>query len=161
VGVVRFNVWMTPVMPRLDDAMVEFQRCRGVVLDLRGNVGGVAAMVMGLGGYFVDSTVSLGTMTTRGGALRYVSNPRRSDRHGRALRPFAGSLAILVDGMSVSTSEIFAAEGIRTDLRSVVQCRGDAGAGAGTRLRRADGGAGAPGHAGAASQRRRNAARGG
>lgn len=109
VGVVRFNVWMTPVMPKLDDAMAEFQRCRGVVLDLRGNVGGVAAMVMGMGGYFIDSTVSLGTMTTRGGALRYISNPRRSDRHGRPLAPFAGSMAILVDGMSVSTSEIFAA----------------------------------------------------
>lgn len=109
VGVVRFNVWMTPVVPRLDDAMVEFRRCRGIVLDLRGNVGGVAAMVMGVGGYFVDSTVSLGTMTTRGGTLRYVTNPRRSDRFGRGLAPFAGSLAILVDGLSVSTSEIFAA----------------------------------------------------
>lgn len=109
IGVLRFNVWMTPVMPKLDDAMVEFQRCRGIVLDLRGNVGGVAAMVMGMGGYFLDSTVSLGTMTTRGGVLRYVANPRRSDRHGRPLAPFAGPMAILVDGMSVSTSEIFAA----------------------------------------------------
>ncbi len=109
VGVLRFNVWMTPVMPRVDDAMVAFRGCRGVVLDLRGNVGGVAAMVMGLGGYFLDSTSSLGTMTTRRGPLRYVSNPRRSDRQGRALAPFAGPVAILVDGLSVSTSEIFAA----------------------------------------------------
>ena len=109
VGVVRFNVWMTPVMPRLDDAMVEFQRCRGIVLDLRGNVGGVAAMVMGFGGYFVDTVTSLGTMTTRATALRYLANPRRSDRRGASLAPFGGSLAILVDGLSVSTSEIFAA----------------------------------------------------
>ncbi|MEP7382710.1 MAG: S41 family peptidase [Gemmatimonadota bacterium] len=109
VGVLRFNVWMTPVMPRVDEAMVAFQGCRGVVLDLRGNVGGVAAMVMGLGGYFLDSVSSLGTMTTRGGTLRYVSNPRRSDRQGRPLAPFAGPVAILVDGLSVSTSEIFAA----------------------------------------------------
>lgn len=109
VGVVRFNVWMTPVMPHFDDALVEAQRCRGLVLDLRGNVGGVAAMVMGLGGYLLDSTVSLGTMTTRTATLRYVTNPRRSDRHGRPLVPFGGPLAILVDGLSVSTSEIFAA----------------------------------------------------
>lgn len=109
IGVVRFNVWMTPVMPRIDDAMVEFQRCRGVVIDLRGNVGGVAAMVMGIGGYFMDSVASLGTMTTRTGTLRYVANPRQSDRHGRQLAPFAGAVAILVDGLSVSTSEIFAA----------------------------------------------------
>lgn len=109
VGVLRFNIWMTPVMPRVDEAMVAFRECRGVVLDLRGNVGGVAAMVMGLGGYFLDSVSSLGTMTTRRGTMRYVSNPRRSDRQGRALTPFAGPVAILVDGLSVSTSEIFAA----------------------------------------------------
>jgi carboxyl-terminal processing protease len=109
IGVVRFNVWMAPVMPRLDDAMVAFRHCRGIIVDLRGNLGGVAAMVMGMGAYFVDSTTSLGTMHTRGGTLRYVASPRRSDRHGRPLAPFAGPLAILVDGHSVSTSEIFAA----------------------------------------------------
>lgn len=109
VGILRFNVWMTPVMPRVDEAMVAFRDCRGVVLDLRGNVGGVAAMVMGVGGYFLDSTASFGTMSTRRGTLRYVSNPRRSDRQGRALAPFAGPVAILVDGLSVSASEIFAA----------------------------------------------------
>ena len=109
VGMLRFNVWMTPIMPRMDDAMVAFRECRGVVMDLRGNVGGVAAMVMGMGGYFLDSTASFGTMTMRGGALRYVSNPRRSDRAGNALPPFGGTLAILVDDLSVSTSEIFAA----------------------------------------------------
>jgi carboxyl-terminal processing protease len=38
-----------------------------------------------------------------------VSNPRRSDRQGGALAPFGGPVAILVDGLSVSTSEIFAA----------------------------------------------------
>jgi carboxyl-terminal processing protease len=109
VGVLRFNIWMTPIMPHVDEAMVAFRGCRGVVLDLRGNVGGVAAMVMGLGGYFLDSVSSLGTMTTRRGVMRYMSNPRRSDRQGRVLAPFAGPVAILVDGLSVSTSEIFAA----------------------------------------------------
>ncbi len=109
IGVMRFNTWMLPVMSRLDDAMVAFRHCRGVIVDLRGNLGGVAAMVMGMGGYFVDSSTSLGTMHTRGGALRYVTSPRRSDRHGQPLAPFAGPLAILVDGHSVSTSEIFAA----------------------------------------------------
>lgn len=109
IGVVRFNMWMGPVAPRLDEAMSAYRHCRGIVLDLRGNVGGVAAMVMGVAGYFLDSTVSLGTMTTRGAVLRYVTNPRRSDRFGRPLPPYAGALAIVVDGMSASTSEMFAA----------------------------------------------------
>ena len=109
VGVVRFNIWMTPVMPQLDDAMMAMQRCRGLVLDLRGNVGGVTAMMMGIAGYYLDSAVSLGAMTSRGTTLRYRANPRRSDRRGRPLAPFAGAMAILVDGLSVSTSEMFAA----------------------------------------------------
>ena len=109
VGVVRFNIWMTPVMPQLDDAMMAMQRCRGLVLDLRGNVGGVTAMMMGIAGYYLDSAVSLGAMTSRGTTLRYLANPRRSDRRGRPLAPFAGLMAILVDGLSVSTSEMFAA----------------------------------------------------
>jgi carboxyl-terminal processing protease len=74
--------------------------CDGVVIDLRGNPGGVGAMVMGFAGYFVDSTQSLGTMRTRQVSLNFVINPR-------ALR-FNGKVAILVDPMSASTSEIFA-----------------------------------------------------
>ena len=48
-------------------------------------------------------------MTTRAPELRYLPSTRRSDRGGASLAPFGGSLAILVDGLSVSTSEIFAA----------------------------------------------------
>lgn len=109
VGLIRFNVWMLPVMARIDDAMMDLRGCRGIVLDLRGNVGGVAAMVMGVAGYFVDSAGSLGTLVSRTATLRYVTSPRRSNRHGRPLDPFAGPLAILVDELSASTSEIFAA----------------------------------------------------
>lgn len=105
VGVIRFNVWMTAIVAPLDSAMGELGRCRGIVLDLRGNVGGVAAMVMGVGGYFLDSAYSLGTTRSRGVALRYMVNPRRV-ASGAA---FAGALAILVDGLSASTSEIFTA----------------------------------------------------
>jgi carboxyl-terminal processing protease len=58
-------------------------------------------MVMGFGGYFVDSTRSLGAMRTRQVTLNFVINPRSSR--------FTGPLAILVDPMTASTSEIFAA----------------------------------------------------
>lgn len=109
VGVIRFNSWMTTVMPRLDAALGALRDCRAIVLDLRGNVGGVAAMVMGVGGHFLDSAVTLGTITSRGNTLRYLANPRRVGADGARVHPFAGPLAILVDALSVSTSEIFAA----------------------------------------------------
>jgi len=109
VGVIRFNVWMIPVMAKLDDAMAEFQRCRGIVVDLRGNTGGVTAMLQGIGGYFVDTATSFGTMSTRAGAMHYIATPRRTDRRGSALAPFGGAVAIVMDGLSGSTSEMFAA----------------------------------------------------
>lgn len=107
-GVIRFSVWMTPLLPHLERAMDELQRCRGVVLDLRGNTGGIAALVMGASGFFVSEPVSLGAMTTRAGTLQYRANPRRSNRQGETRSPYAGKLAIVVDGASASTTEIFA-----------------------------------------------------
>jgi carboxyl-terminal processing protease len=82
--------------------------CAGIVIDLRGNPGGVGAMVMGFGGYFVASPVSLGTMRMRDLSLNYAINPRIVHLSGGQSGPFKGPVAILVDAMSASTSEIFA-----------------------------------------------------
>jgi carboxyl-terminal processing protease len=65
-------------------------------------------MVMGTAGHFLAEPMTLGTMRMRDNELRYVSNPRRVDRSGERVTPFAGPLAILVDGSTASTSEVFA-----------------------------------------------------
>jgi carboxyl-terminal processing protease len=109
VGVIRFNIWMPSVLPQFDRAMDAVRGCRGIVLDLRGNPGGAGAMVMGIGGHFLDSAVSLGTMRTRGNELHFVVNPRRANTRGEVVRPYAGPLAIVVDPLTGSTSEIFTA----------------------------------------------------
>lgn len=109
VGVIRFNVWMTPIAPRFEKALRSLQRCRGIVLDLRGNIGGVAAMIMGVAGYFFDDTVSLGTLRTRDAKLHYAANPRRVASDGSSLATYAGAVAVLLDAQSASTTEIFAA----------------------------------------------------
>jgi carboxyl-terminal processing protease len=101
VGLVAFNIWLPALASDLDQAIDSVRTCDGIVIDLRGNPGGVGAMVMGFGGYFVDSTRSLGAMRTRQVTLNFVINPRSST--------FTGPLAILVDPMTASTSEIFAA----------------------------------------------------
>jgi carboxyl-terminal processing protease len=108
IGFVSFNIWLPALAPELARAVESVADCAGVVIDLRGNPGGVGAMVMGFGGYFVDSTVSLGTMRTRDLALNFVINPRRLRVNGHDTGPFNGKLAILVDPMTASTSEIFA-----------------------------------------------------
>jgi carboxyl-terminal processing protease len=65
-------------------------------------------MLMGVAGQFVDERVSLGEMRTREGTLRFFANPRFVAPDGRAVTPFGGRLAILVDGLSGSASECFA-----------------------------------------------------
>lgn len=109
VGVIRYEYWMVPVMPALDRAVDAVRQCAGIVIDLRGNLGGVAGMMMGVAGHFLNEPQTLGTMRTRGDEMRFAANPRRSTDAGVPVEPFAGPLAILVDGMSASTSEMFAA----------------------------------------------------
>jgi carboxyl-terminal processing protease len=89
--------------------MDEFRELDGVVLDLRGNPGGLGALAMGVGGHFLDGGESLGTMRTRDTVLRFVTNPQRVSQSGVRVSPYAGPLAILLDPLSGSTSEIFAA----------------------------------------------------
>jgi len=109
VGVIAFNIWLPALVPELEKGVDRVNDCAGVVVDLRGNPGGVGAMVMGFGGYFVDSVISLGTMRSRQLSLHFAMNPRHVKTDGSAAAPFDGPLAILVDPMTASTSEIFAA----------------------------------------------------
>jgi len=108
IGVITFNIWL-PVISRLfDEAIDQMRDADGIVLDLRGNPGGLGGMVMGIGGHFVDENVSLGTMRTRESTLQFITNPRRIDTSGSLVEPYAGPLAILMDNTSASTSEVFA-----------------------------------------------------
>lgn len=108
IGLVRFNVWLIPVMRPFDIAMDTLRTADGIVIDLRGNPGGIGAMSMGVAGHFTARPEGLGEMRTRDACLRFVSNPRRTDSGGHPVEPYSGPLAILVDERSASTSEIFA-----------------------------------------------------
>jgi carboxyl-terminal processing protease len=107
-GVIKFNVWMTAVDAEFQKAIDRFRRADGIIIDLRGNPGGLAAMLMGISGHFLSERVTLGVMKTRDNELRFVSNPRLVTASGERVQPFAGPLAILVDSMSGSASECFA-----------------------------------------------------
>jgi carboxyl-terminal processing protease len=106
-GVIRFNVWMTAVDREFDKAMGVHRDADGIIIDLRGNPGGLAAMLMGISGHFVSERKTLGTMKTRESELRFVANPRFVNAAGERVTPFAGPVAIIVDSMSGSASECF------------------------------------------------------
>jgi carboxyl-terminal processing protease len=112
VGVIRFTMWLVPLTPAFDRAVDEARDCAGMVVDLRGNPGGVAGMVMGTAGHFLADTLALGFMKTRTTQLRFKANPRRVRSDGSRTEPFSGRLAILTDEMTASTSEFFA-EGLQ------------------------------------------------
>jgi carboxyl-terminal processing protease len=107
-GVIRFNVWMPGVDPLFQKAVDRFRTADGIVVDLRGNPGGLAAMIMGISGHFLRERTPLGTMKTRESELRFAANPRLVNAAGQRVEPYGGPLAILVDAMTGSASECFA-----------------------------------------------------
>ncbi len=103
VGYIRFNEFLDPVslMPRFDAAMKSFVHAPGVILDLRGNRGGIGIMAMGIAGYFIgDSGHQLGEMKMRGSTLKFAVFPRAE--------VYSGRLAVVLDEGSASTTEILA-----------------------------------------------------
>jgi carboxyl-terminal processing protease len=89
------------VMPAFGDAVRKNLKADGFILDLRGNPGGMGAMVVGMGGWFVDRPgQKLGTFIYRKGAADHRLNPREET--------YQGPLAILVDDLSACASEILA-----------------------------------------------------
>jgi carboxyl-terminal processing protease len=107
-GVIGFNVWMTAVDREFQKAMDQFRSADGIVIDLRGNPGGLAAMIMGLSGHFMTERATLGVMQTKQSQpLRFNANPRLVNAAGERVEPFKGPVAILVDGLTGSASECF------------------------------------------------------
>lgn len=107
-GLIGFNVWMAAVDAPFQAAVDRFRSADGIVVDLRGNPGGLAAMIMGISGHFVSDRRPLGIMKTRSNELRFVVNPREVNAAGRPVTVYGGPVAILVDSMSGSASECFA-----------------------------------------------------
>ena len=104
IGYLFLSIFMDPTftMGEFNEAMTSFQDCSGVVVDLRGNGGGITGMAPGLAGWFVqESDRSLGEMITRDSHLNLRVRPRPN--------AYSGPLAVLVDALSASTSEFLAA----------------------------------------------------
>ena len=108
-GVIGFNVWMTAVDREFQAAIDRFRSADGIVIDLRGNPGGLAAMIMGLSGHFMNERLTLGVMTTTQAPypLKFNANPRLVSAAGERVEPYKGPVAILMDGLTGSASECF------------------------------------------------------
>jgi carboxyl-terminal processing protease len=66
-------------------------------------------MLSGVSGFFADTAATMAVVQSRGQEIRYDVFTRRSTTSGARVKPFDGAVAILIDALSVSTSEVFAA----------------------------------------------------
>jgi carboxyl-terminal processing protease len=107
VGVIGFNVWMAAVARPFHQAVDQHRSASGIVIDLRGNPGGLAGMMMGIAGHFIAEPKSLGVMTSRHNVLKFPANPQLVSIGGKRVGTYAGPVAILVDRLSASASECF------------------------------------------------------
>jgi carboxyl-terminal processing protease len=135
IGYIAFNYWMLPMVERVKAAMIDLrgQGMEALVLDLRGNPGGVGAMSIPVARLLLRESGSLGKLQFREFAQEFnvAGDPDA----------FAGPVVILVDEGTASTSEIFAA-GLRDLGRvRVAGARASAGAALPSLLERLDNGA--------------------
>ena len=104
VGYVRFNAFFAPdnVMQTFEEA--EQIATRGLLIDLRGNAGGLAGMTMGIANRLVPDTEErrqLGIQTMKGAKINYVLIP--------GAQSYLQPVAVLIDECSISSAEILAA----------------------------------------------------
>lgn len=107
IGYIAFNSFMDPsrIMPLFNEAMASFQNTRGLVIDLRGNLGGMGIMAMGMMGWFCsEKGHNLGVMRMRGNELKLAIMPRPN--------VYQAPVAVLIDGVSISCAE-FMAQGFK------------------------------------------------
>ncbi len=100
VGYFGFNCFFDPttLMSAFNNAMKSFMNAPGLIIDLRGNPGGIGALAMGMSGWLIEEkNYYLGTLSTRDTELKLIVNPRA--------KTYAGPVAILVDALSGSSAE--------------------------------------------------------
>ncbi|MEM6297000.1 MAG: S41 family peptidase [Myxococcota bacterium] len=102
IGYVSFNIWLVPLMPKIEAGLAELRKkgMESLIIDLRGNPGGVGFMVVPLARQLLTEDVNLGIMHMREGQQEFnVSGSADA---------FQGKVTVLIDELSASTSEIFA-----------------------------------------------------
>jgi carboxyl-terminal processing protease len=116
VGVIAFNFFLLdPVLAQVQKAIDGF-RARGVkaiILDLRGNPGGLGAMAIPVAARLVSKPLVLGTIQFRDYANTLTATP------SLGVKPFPGRVVLITDEGTASTSEILAA-GLQEAGRAIV-----------------------------------------
>jgi len=136
IGYLAFNFWMLPMIQEVEATLAQLRAdgMDALIIDLRGNPGGVGAMSVPLARMLLTEGGSLGTLKFR--------DFQQDFQVAANADAFSGPLVLLVDEGTASTSEIFAT-GMRDlgRLEVIVGGRPSAGAALPSLIERLAGGA--------------------
>lgn len=100
LGYIRFRSWTPPAQDEFRAALAALGDAPGLVIDLCGNGGGEARVLLDIAGNFFDRPTLLGGSRSRSGEVQKAYTRR-------AEQPYRGPVVILVDEASASASEAF------------------------------------------------------
>lgn len=103
-----FSTWVPELNQLMQQQRDRAFQCHGLVIDLRGNPGGVMTTMVTLAADLFAQAATLGSLLRADGQIDFRVLPRRVAMDGSRLQPFDGPVAILLDSLSASTSEMFA-----------------------------------------------------
>lgn len=101
VGFIKFNLFALPVIEKFCAALTELKDKKAIIIDLRGNSGGILGTMVGLGGMLTEKSIDLGTSIYKVGSENMIALSKAKNYKGR--------LIFLVDNQTVSAAEIFTA----------------------------------------------------
>jgi carboxyl-terminal processing protease len=101
LGYIRFTAFTPQLAEKFCGAIKSLRDTRGLVIDLRGNPGGVMGVASGMVGLLTNKTGLIGVLRTRAGGLPIPTFPQKSS--------YTGPIVVLIDRLSGSTAEVMAA----------------------------------------------------
>ena len=100
IGYFRFNYWAAPVDKKFISALASMRDVRGIIIDLRGNPGGILSIVHTITKHLLAEKTKVSAWKFRDKQVDYSFDP--------APNAYLGQVVILIDFRSTSSSEYFA-----------------------------------------------------
>lgn len=110
-GYIKFNLFSFDVVEKFCSALSDLKDKKALVIDLRGNLGGLFGVLNGVSGMLTDRSLNFGTSIFRSGSEPFNVIPR--------VKHFPGRVVLIVDNQSVSAAELFAS-GLRENDRVLI-----------------------------------------